>query len=82
MVTGDIRLERLKKEYGNLPQSRDQLQELLNTLRERRLTQQIADNRELINENRKLLLENRDMLKKIIEHLKVPYKPTGFNPER
>ena len=82
MVTGDIRFGRFGQKYQGLPTSRVELQQLLDSLRERRLAEQISENRELIEENRILLLENRDMLKKIIEHLKVLYKPTGFNPER
>lgn len=82
MVTRDIRLERIDKEYGSLRKSQTKLFDKVDSCKENDLdfAQVAQDMRRLLREERELLLENREMLLAIIQHLEVPYepKPMGF----
>lgn len=83
MATTDIRFKRMNDEYQSVRNAQDDLFDKVDTFEEALLglTQMVAENRELIMENRELIAENSRKLDALMEHLDVPYKPTGFVKE-
>ena len=84
MATTDIRLERIKQEYGGLRDAQDALMERLDTYEAGLLglTEAVSRNSERIEVVEQRLELVNSKLDAIIEHLKVPYKPpAGFVKE-
>ena len=88
MVTTDIRLERIKQEYGGLRDAQDALMDKIDTYEGALLglTEAVAANHELITANHELtqrqIMALHDKIDALIKHLKVPYKPqAGFVKE-
>ena len=84
MLTDDIRLPRIEQEYVSVRGTQDKLMDRMNGMSDRfdRLSQQVQANLDAIKANRVDIMEVRRMVQAIIDHLQVPYKPTGFAPEK
>lgn len=95
MVTTDIRLKRIEKEYHSVRDGQDDILDRIDTFEEAvlGLNEAVAANRELIRANRELIQANHDLyqrqfaevnekLDRLMTHLDVPPKPpAGFVKE-
>ena len=95
MVTTDIRLKRIEKEYQSVRDGQDDILDSIDTYEAALLglTESVSANHDLIMANRELIMANHDLyqrqfaevnekLDRLMTHLKVPPKPpAGFVKE-
>ena len=87
MATTDIRLKRVEKEYQSVRDGQDDILDRIDTYEAALLglTEMVAANHETnqreIAEIRRDVSALNEKMDAIIEHLEVPYKPTGFIKE-